>query len=357
MVYSLLEDNMNIFTDPKKLALLNAGVNMLAASRGGNPDLTKGGLGYGLQQGLLGAAQGYQMGNQFKDKAREDAVKEQFMGLLGGSQAHGGMPTEGGILGGSQIPNSPVPQQQPQIGLPQKPQLPFSPAQAQAPTQPNMFDILTPQEKAMAGMMVQSGDMKGVYAMIENRRRSITDAKADFTDIGGMRKELEPLAKEAREVKSNFDSLYQTLTKEKPNAVDDVAVVFQYMKSLDPGSVVREGEQIMLKRTDGIFGVLGNYLQGIKNGQTFNSTQRRNILESAYGNFKSRMQPLYEAGIWRGDIAERSGVNRSDVVSPIFGKIPDWYKQYGDKNTWPKITPVSGNAPYTPTNNNDYEPL
>jgi hypothetical protein len=74
---------MNIFTDPKKLALLNAGVNMLAASRGGNPDLTKGGLGYGLQQGLLGAAQGYQMGQQFSDKGIQDKQRDRIMGLIG----------------------------------------------------------------------------------------------------------------------------------------------------------------------------------------------------------------------------------------------------------------------------------
>jgi len=301
------------------------------------------------------------MGTSFRDEAEERAVKNQLMkGLLGETP-------QGGVLG-STPQSSPVPMQQRQpsvasqigVGVPQGMQ---SPAPKQPPlpsaSTSNINSLLSPTEKQLAASLIQQGDISGYYALLKSKSDSLKDWTRDNrTDTSGMRKELEPVSKELREAKSNFDALYQTLTKENPNAVDDVAVVFQYMKSLDPGSVVREGEQIMLKRTDGIFGVLGNYLQGLKSGETFNATQRRNILDSAYTNFKARTQPLYEAAQWRGDVAERNRLNRNDVVPPVFGRVPEWYSMYGDKSLWPKpVGPGNGNKPYTPTNNNDYEPL
>lgn len=48
------------------MAMLTGGLGMMAAARGGNTDLSKGGLGYGLMQGLQGGAQGYQMLKDFR---------------------------------------------------------------------------------------------------------------------------------------------------------------------------------------------------------------------------------------------------------------------------------------------------
>lgn len=67
---------------PESLALLMGGANMLAASRGGSTDLTKGGLGYALQQGMQGAVQGAQMGQGFEDKAQKKAALESYANTL-----------------------------------------------------------------------------------------------------------------------------------------------------------------------------------------------------------------------------------------------------------------------------------
>ena len=86
--------------DPQKLALLTAGINMMASAQGGNRDLTKQGLGYGLQQGLLGANQGYQMGTAYRDKALKDKQRDNILGLLDDRPANapesvGGAPAVG----------------------------------------------------------------------------------------------------------------------------------------------------------------------------------------------------------------------------------------------------------------------
>ena len=67
-----------LFSDPSRMAMLTGGLGMMAAARGGNTDLSKGGLGYGLMQGLQGGAQGYQMakGFQAQDAAQQEAEQK-----------------------------------------------------------------------------------------------------------------------------------------------------------------------------------------------------------------------------------------------------------------------------------------
>lgn len=62
---------------PEALALMMGGLNMMAASRGGNPDLTKGGFGYAALQGLQGGLQGLQLGKQMQDADVERAQRDQ----------------------------------------------------------------------------------------------------------------------------------------------------------------------------------------------------------------------------------------------------------------------------------------
>ena len=79
---------------PESLALMTGGLNMMAASRGGNTDLTKGGLGYSLQQGLQGGLQGLQLGNQMQSqKEKRDRMNELLNGL-GTSQTFSALPPE-----------------------------------------------------------------------------------------------------------------------------------------------------------------------------------------------------------------------------------------------------------------------
>lgn len=65
---------------------------------------------------------------------------------------------------------------------------------------------------------------------------------------------------------------------ENPSAFADLSILFGYMRSLDPDSVVREGEQLMFKKTGSISQKLANALNGFVNGETLGKTQREEIL-------------------------------------------------------------------------------
>ncbi|STG39779.1 DNA transfer protein gp20 [Escherichia coli] len=60
-----------------------------------------------------------------------------------------------------------------------------------------------------------------------------------------------------------------------------LGMIFNYMKSLDPQSVVREGEQVQVKRTDGIFGTLGNYVSQLSNGKMLNNEQVQDLINTS----------------------------------------------------------------------------
>jgi len=211
-----------------------------------------------------------------------------------------------------------------------------SPVTQQMPPQAqNMFSMLNSIEKQLAANMIQAGDTKGLYAMLAEKQKMAAAGAPDYTDIGGMRKELKAMSDEYQSIKGNFGGLQKALTRPKPNAIDDIAVIFDYMKSLDPTSVVREGEQVMLKRTDGVFGILGNYMEGLKNGKTFNAEQRRNILNSAYEHMAAKVIPMQETAAWYGDIAQKQGIKPNYVVNPMFSSIPKFLEDMNPANLPP----------------------
>ena len=67
-------------------------------------------------------------------------------------------------------------------------------------------------------------------------------------DEGSLRKEFSAQTKEFQKV----DDALRRAVASKDNAVGDVALIFSYMKMLDPGSVVREGEFATAQQAQGV---------------------------------------------------------------------------------------------------------
>tara|TARA_R100000781_G_scaffold114865_1_gene87322 strand:- start:579 stop:2162 length:1584 start_codon:yes stop_codon:yes gene_type:complete len=73
--------------------------------------------------------------------------------------------------------------------------------------------------------------------------------------------------------------------------VDDIAIMFNYMKMLDPDSVVREGEQILLKNTENIPNQFIVAFQGALDnpgGRFLSVNQRKQILATTQGIMADR---------------------------------------------------------------------
>jgi hypothetical protein len=103
-------------------------------------------------------------------------------------------------------------------------------------------------------------------------------------------------------------------TKSNPSATDDVAMIFSYMKMLDPNSVVREGEYATAQNATGIPEQWMNLYNRALQGNRLNPAQRKNMLatvDSVYAPQRDAYNQVAER--YRG-YARDSGVNPDSVA-------------------------------------------
>ena len=105
-----------------------------------------------------------------------------------------------------------------------------------------------------------------------------------------------------------------------PSAAGDLALIFNYMKVLDPGSTVREGEFATAQNAAGIPGRVQSLYNSIISGERLNPEQRN--------DFVDRSRRLYEqsAGEYQGlrnqylGIADQYGFDKERTVPDLYAQ-------------------------------------
>jgi hypothetical protein len=126
---------------------------------------------------------------------------------------------------------------------------------------------------------------------------------------GKFRKEYSDQTKGYQEVKS----AYGRVLASEDNAVGDLSLIFGYMKMLDPGSVVREGEFATAQNAAGVPERIQNIYNQVVSGQRLSPSQRQ--------SFKGQAGKLYsiaqtqEAQVRQGieRIAKGYGLNTANI--------------------------------------------
>jgi hypothetical protein len=80
---------------------------------------------------------------------------------------------------------------------------------------------------------------------------------------------------------------YRKVKAARDNAVGDVSLIFGYMKMLDPGSVVREGEYATAANTRGVPETVMNLYNRIIKGERLTPGQRENFVAQAGDTFRA----------------------------------------------------------------------
>lgn len=133
---------------------------------------------------------------------------------------------------------------------------------------------------------------------------------------GEYRKEFNalPEVKEFNKVRPQFNTLRDLVRKPNPTAQDDIAIIFNYMKLLDPSSVVREGEFATAQNAAGIPDNIRNAYNRAQDGTRLNKQQRENLLKTAYGYYQNyRNSYNQQAENYRG-YARDNGINADRVA-------------------------------------------
>ncbi len=132
----------------------------------------------------------------------------------------------------------------PQQGMGQPAPNPMAPQAA--PQQP-MRAQLSQEDKEQARKLWAIGNKQGVYAIINKNQ---LNSKDTFDMENKLRDEFIAQSKPWHEINSAYTRI--KASAKDPTAAGDIALIYNYMKMLDPGSVVREGEFATAANAGGI---------------------------------------------------------------------------------------------------------
>jgi hypothetical protein len=112
--------------------------------------------------------------------------------------------------------------------------------------------------------------------------------------------------------KSYLNTLQATAAED--SAAGDLAFIFAYMKMLDPGSTVREGEFANAQNAGGVDTKVINLYNQIRTGERLSPAQRAEFLSTAQVTYDKQLEEQLKVDERYKGLAERSGVNPIDVI-------------------------------------------
>jgi len=118
----------------------------------------------------------------------------------------------------------------------------------------------------------------------------------------------------------------------KPGKISDLALVYGMATMLDPGSVVKEGEQIMVRNAQNLPDWLLGKINGINGGQEIGDDTRIQIMSLAHEKASGTLSAYEQFAKGMRESAARNGFNPDDIV-PNLGTVQPWTgrQQEGEK--------------------------
>jgi hypothetical protein len=135
---------------------------------------------------------------------------------------------------------------------------------------------------------------------------------------GKFRQEYSNQTKGYQEVKS----AYGRVLASDETAAGDLALIFNYMKMLDPGSVVREGEFATAQNAAGVPDRVRNLANNLLRGERLNPEQRKMFAKQAENLFTQaqKQEQTVRKGIER--IAQGYGLNTQNIFYEAVESVP-----------------------------------
>lgn len=121
------------------------------------------------------------------------------------------------------------------------------------------------------------------------RDRELREAQGqqgpDYDAMNDLRGDAERLVGSFRDIEEAFSRV--VASAQAPSAAGDLALIFNYMKMLDPGSTVREGEFANAQNAGGVGARVVSLYNNLRSGERLTEEQRR--------DFITRAEQLYQA--------------------------------------------------------------
>lgn len=154
---------------------------------------------------------------------------------------------------------------------------------------------------------IKNGEAKDVA---EAKRQLKIITKTDLEIQKTAKEEIKPAREQYNEINLKLQAIPQFVSS--PNAIGDVAVVVNFLKTIDPSSVARETEVAGVENARGIVSSVGNYFNKLQTGEKLSKSQRKEIASVA--NILSRVA----ADSYYKQLLERSEEIKARGIEPTF---------------------------------------
>lgn len=143
------------------------------------------------------------------------------------------------------------------------------------------------------------------------------------------------------DVKTGYD-VAQSITGLRSAAADktpagDLAFIFRYMKMLDPGSVVREGEFAQVEKSQSIPEKIKVLAKKVATGERLSNAQRIQFLAHAEQIAKGQRGRVNNAMKQYGGIARRQGVDSASVALDPYEGVELGQDAPSDADLWEQL--------------------
>tara|TARA_R100000353_G_scaffold27053_1_gene22818 strand:- start:442 stop:1251 length:810 start_codon:yes stop_codon:yes gene_type:complete len=144
-------------------------------------------------------------------------------------------------------------------------------------------------------------------------------SETEFKQEKDLRGEFTKQSKDFTEAKLGFEKVQNAAMTKTPSGATDIALVFGYMKVLDPNSVVREGEFATAANAGGVGETIRNFYNKLLEGTLLTPKVRRQFISSA----RTQFQPyLKQQGDREREFIELSGAYNLDPNKVVRSKLP-----------------------------------
>lgn len=146
-------------------------------------------------------------------------------------------------------------------------------------------------------------------------------SEAQFSAEEKLRRDYDSQAKETRDIVNAYRKIDNIAGSGAQSGASDMSLIYAYMKMVDPGSTVREGEYAQAEQTRSIpSSVVAAYNKAYK-GEKLTAEQRGQFISQARSMLNAHLKAQNEADQRTAQIATQYGLDPARIVDPRFAKV------------------------------------
>ncbi len=168
-------------------------------------------------------------------------------------------------------------------------------------------------------------------------RLAIEQAKANQEKVNPQEAGLRSSFLNQAQPHIQISQAYRKIESAPDTAAGDMSKIFGFMKILDPGSTVREGEYASAENARGVPDTVKAQYNKVISGQRLSPAQRTQFTQAAGDLINSQKQQFGEVAKYYSDISKRYQINPENIVY-------DPYKDLNVQTTPPKAPKPQINA-------------